>query len=59
MADPTPLAALSDEYAAWCSAQKLPVCSADEQDPHVLTPNQRRWLGDFIRRWEAAEAAAG
>lgn len=54
------LNALIDEYAGWCAAQGLLQIDAMEQvlDP-AISDDQRRWLSDFILRWEAAERAQG
>lgn len=43
------------EYQQWLRDEQLPVMSADELalEPFV-TPAQRRWLGDFITRWDVA-----
>jgi hypothetical protein len=50
------LSALIDEYEVWCRAQGLLQIDAMEQvlDPKI-SDEQRRWLSDFIVRWEAAE----
>jgi hypothetical protein len=46
---------LSDELEAYCKAQGLVPQSADEMLlSRDLTPDQRRWLSDFVRRWDAA-----
>jgi hypothetical protein len=51
----TPLDTLIREYEEWNAAQGLNLGSADE---HLfdddLTHEERKWLGDFCRRWEAA-----
>lgn len=47
---------LSDELKAWCKAQSLRWLGADELIlRNDLTEEQRRWLSDFILRWEALE----
>ena len=44
---------LVDEYEAYCKAQGLPWWSADELILlNTLTPEQRRWISDFIVRWD-------
>lgn len=49
------LDALIAEYAQWCNAQGLTPESADELlAARRLTPEQRRWVEDFITRWDAA-----
>lgn len=47
---------LSAELEAYCEAQRLPYLSADEM-LHYLTldEDQRRWLSDFVLRWDAEE----
>ena len=45
---------LSDQLNAWCDEQGLPYESADElilRDE--LLPKQRKWLSDFILKWNA------
>jgi hypothetical protein len=49
--------ALCEEFQSWCSDQGLPQMSADELIHEDINPDQRRYLSDFIVRWEAAEAA--
>lgn len=49
---------LIDEYNAWNRAQGLALGSADEHlFDEDLTDDQRRWLADFCKRWEAADRA--
>lgn len=52
------LNALCLEYTLWNHANGLKLGSADEHihDPD-LTEEQRQWVADFSRRWEAAEKA--
>ena len=45
---------LIDEYKNWNAEQGLDLGSADEHlFDESLTEEQRRWLADFSRRWEA------
>lgn len=50
---------LTVEYADWCARNSLPVISADEHDPSLLTDDQNAWIDDFIGRWDDATFAAG
>ena len=47
------MADLCDEYAAWCIHQRLPHVDADEQLCGPRTAEQRAWLNDFCKRWDA------
>lgn len=47
---------LTTELEAYCAAQSIPYLSADELIHEELTPEQRRWVSDFILRWEAVDA---
>jgi hypothetical protein len=47
------MAELCDEYAAWCIHQRLPLVEAEEQLCGPRTAEQRQWLNDFCKRWEA------
>lgn len=56
-----PFDALVAEYEAWMRQQpealtSLPDTSAEALLHEDITPAQRRWLSDFIIRWEAADA---
>jgi hypothetical protein len=44
--------ALIEEYAGWCARNNLPVISADDHDPDLLTEDQNAWIADFQHRWE-------
>jgi hypothetical protein len=48
--------ALIDEYATWTRVNDLPPMSADELLYEEISDEQRRWLSDFIRRWNEATA---
>ena len=50
------LATLSAEYEVWLTANGFEDAgSADDlMYAEILTTAQRRWLSDFILRWEAA-----
>lgn len=48
--------ALELEFSAYCAEQGLPEASADELIHGDLSEAQRRYISDFIIRWEAAEA---
>lgn len=50
--------ALSAELAIYQHQQGLPRECAMEQLHRELTADQRRWLSDFVIRWEALEEAA-
>jgi hypothetical protein len=50
-------ASLCAEYEAWCAANGLPATSADELVHEDISPEQRRYLRDFLLRWEAVMAA--
>lgn len=43
--------ALIVEYAGWCARNNLPVISADDHDPHLLTDEQNAWIAAFLARW--------
>jgi len=45
---------LHDEFQTWCDAQGLPEMSAEELLYEDITSEQRKYLSDFIHRWEAA-----
>lgn len=48
--------ALSAEYHLWLAANPaLPKVAAEELIHETLTDEQRRWVSDFILRWEAEE----
>lgn len=51
-----PIQALEREYCAYLAEQGLPDGSADELIHGDLSEPQRRYISDFIRRWESAEA---
>ncbi len=49
--------ALSAELQKWCKENNLPQWSADELVMEEnISDNQRKWLRDFISRWEAVES---
>lgn len=49
-------ARLVREFAAWREENGLPDGSAEEiLDDVALTPSQRRWLVDYIERWDYGE----
>jgi hypothetical protein len=51
---------LTGELTAWCETQGLEPASADEMLLRAdLTPWQRLWLSDFVRRWEKAQDRPG
>ena len=57
------IAALTDEYQAWCKARDIPPMSADElacdEDQMGALDNcDIEWVNLFIQRWEAAEGMA-
>lgn len=43
---------LCEELKNFCEEEKLPHISADELLFEDITNEQRRWLSDFVRRWE-------
>jgi len=47
--------ALSDELNAYCTSQGLEQRCAMELLHEDITEDQRRWLSDFVHRWEAVE----
>lgn len=47
--------AMSAEYVAWIKEQNLPDVCAEELILEDLTSDQRRWVGDFILRWETMQ----
>lgn len=51
-----PIQALEREFSAYVAQERLPEGSADELIHGDLSEPQRRFISDFIRRWEAAEA---
>lgn len=44
--------ALTDEWKEWCESQGLQCISADEMEHDDLSVEQRRYVSDFIMRWE-------
>lgn len=57
----TPFDALIADYEAWLRQQPESLTSLHDTSAEALlhediTPEQRRWLSDFIIRWEAADA---
>jgi len=44
---------LYEEFQAWCDIQGLPQMSAEELLHEDITSEQRKYLSDFIHRWEA------
>jgi hypothetical protein len=53
----SPLDALVRVYGSWCQKEGLHLGSALEHlHDEALTDAQRRWLADFVRRWEDAIA---
>lgn len=51
---------LTNEYDAWNKAQGLNLGSADEHlFDEALTEAQRKWVGDFCRRWENVSLVHG
>lgn len=44
--------ALCKEYQDWVDAQGLPQFSADELICEDLTAEQRKYVSEFIERWE-------
>ena len=46
-------AVLAYVYCDYCDKQGLPAMSADELIFETLTAEQRSWVSNFIRRWEA------
>lgn len=44
-------ATLCEEYQAWVDQQGFPQFSADELILHDLTPEQRKYVSEFIKRW--------
>ena len=55
-----PIDAMCREYTEWNKSQGLNLGSADEHHfDESLTDEQREWLKDFSRRWEAAERYMG
>lgn len=46
--------ALSNELERWCASQALPYLSAEELIHENLTDTQRRWVSNFILRWDAS-----
>jgi predicted RNA-binding Zn-ribbon protein involved in translation (DUF1610 family) len=55
-----PFDALVTEYNGWLAAQPLHIGGAEDTSAEALlheeiTPEQRRWLSDFVQRWDAME----
>jgi hypothetical protein len=50
--DMTDLDSLTAEYQSWLDNEGLPQLSADELLSEDLTPKQREYVSDFLRRWE-------
>lgn len=47
---------LTNEYMAWLDHNNLPQMSADELvHEDGLSAEQRKWLGEFTRRWDDIE----
>jgi len=57
---------LTTEYEMWCSANDLPhidamellhasYCDVDNEGGVSMDDEQRKWLSDFIRRWDRAQ----
>lgn len=51
----TSIAKMTADYEQWCTAQGLPLVSADEQDFLKVTREQAAWLVWFIERWEIVQ----
>lgn len=49
-----PLSPLCDELGKWCMMNNLPPASADELINEDITQEQREYLQDYIKRWDAA-----
>ena len=45
---------LTDVYEKYCTEQRLPYVSADEQDKSELTTDQVRWIESFEQLWDLA-----
>ena len=45
---------LTDVYEKYCTEQRLPYVSADEQDKSELTTDQVRWIESFQQLWDLA-----
>lgn len=45
---------LIDEYTRFLEENQLPEVCAEALIHEELTPEQRRWVTDFIGRWESA-----
>jgi hypothetical protein len=52
------LDALAAELEAWCKDVKLPFVSADELISRDIPFEQKRWLANFLDRWEAADTGS-
>ena len=42
---------LTDIYKKWTTVNQLPSLSADEHDRGKLTPEQIKWLDEFVEHW--------
>jgi hypothetical protein len=49
---------MGDEYGEFLTRENLPEVSADELLMFVLTAEQRRWVSDFVARWEEIDRQA-
>jgi len=43
---------LTEVYIKWCNDFNIPNVSADEQNRDNLTDEQKKWLDDFIIKWD-------
>lgn len=50
---------LTTEYQDWCARNGLPQISADELLHETLTDEQRRYVSEFLIRWDEAAEREG
>jgi hypothetical protein len=43
---------LTEVYIKWCNDFNIPNVSAEEQNRDNLTNEQKKWLDDFIIKWD-------
>ena len=43
---------LREVYIKWCNDFNIPNVSAEEQNRDNLTNEQKKWLDDFIIKWD-------